>query len=360
MNKKDFYEILGVSKDASKEEIRKAYRKLANQYHPDKNPSKEAEDKMKEINEAYETLSDEEKRRNYDQFGHEGPGAHGFSGFNTAGFSSGFGGFSDIFESFFNHGGSHQEEQRFGHDYKTEIYISFVDSILGTTIERDFNVEQVCNKCNKTGYDLSSTKETCKVCKGAGHVTKMFQSIFGRSKKTVKCEECDGQGLIYSKKCSMCHGKKYNNVKKTVKLKIPEGIRDGSTMKISGLGQFGEDGNGDLYIEINIKPHPYYKRDGNNIIMDFPVSVFSLINEENVVVPTPHGTVTIKMKSSYKTDDRITIKNKGIASKNGSMVLILKLQLPTLNSKITKKLRESIESYEDTLNSKFVDKVNKA
>ena len=292
---------------------------------------------------------------NYDQFGHEGPG---FSGFNTAGFSSGFGGFSDIFESFFNHGTSSTREQKIGHDYKVDIYISFVESILGTTIEKDFNVEQPCVKCNKTGYDFSSTKQTCKSCKGVGHISKIFQSIFGRSKKTVECEDCEGKGSTYSKKCSECHGKKYSHVKKSVKLKIPEGIRDGSTMKLSGFGGFGEDANGDLYIDINIKPHPYYKRDGNNIIMDFPISAFSIIKEENVDVPTPHGIVTIKMKSSYKTDDRITIKNKGIISKGGALILILKIQIPTLNSKMSKKLKEVFADYEDSLNNKFVEKVN--
>ena len=262
MAKRDYYEVLGVSKTANDDEIKKAYRSLAKKYHPDVCKEPDAEAKFKEVQEAYEVLSDSTKRQQYDQFGHDGPmGSGGFDGFN---FGGGFGGFEDIFSSFFGGGIRQisQNGQTRGRNLKTSITLTFEEAAFGVEKEITLNKYDTCKDCSGTGALSGKDIETCPQCHGRGRVIVEQNSFFGRVQTETTCPRCNGKGKTIKNKCTTCHGEgRVKNISK-FKVKIPSGVEDEQTLTVSGKGEAGLNGglNGDLYININVKPHDLFER----------------------------------------------------------------------------------------------------
>ena len=280
--KRDFYEVLGVSKSATKDEIKSAYRKLAKVYHPD-NKQTGDEAKFKEIQEAYDILYDDQKRQTYDQFGHAafdqsaGGGAGGFNGFQ-----GGFGDvdLGDLFGSFFGGGRARSRGNsngpRRGNDTLQRVEISFMDSINGKKVKLTVNYDQTCSKCNGTGAKDSSSIKTCSKCNGRGSIVRQQQTIFGVMQSETTCPDCGGTGKVVAEKCSECLGKGYKRVKSELDVNIPAGITNGQQIRIAGKGERGYNGgpNGDLYLEVIVKQHEYFTRQGNDIHINVPIDCY--------------------------------------------------------------------------------------
>ncbi len=371
MSKKDFYEILGLSKSATTDEIKKAYRTLAKKYHPDVNKSPDAEEKFKEVNEAYEILSDDEKRKIYDQYGHDGlnnnggfGGANPFEGFGFGGADIDLG---DIFGSFFGGGGSRRQQQdnrpRKGQTLQSRIKISFIDSVIGKTIEENLNKYEICSGCNGTGAESSSDIMTCDQCSGRGRVVTQRRTPFGVVNSESICPKCDGQGKIIKTKCKTCKGQKYISKNVKTKISIPAGIRSGQDVIVEGFGGPGINGgpSGDLLINVLVEPHKYFAREQNNIHIDFPVSFVDIINEAKVKIPTPYGVEKITLASDIKSGDVLTIKEKGfkILGKKGygDLKLHVKVYIPKLSKKEKEKIIEILKDNKDDQSEIWLKKV---
>ena len=321
MAKKDFYETLGVSKTASIEEIKKAYRNLAKQYHPDVETGNE--EKFKEITEAYETLSDESKRRMYDQFGHSGSQASNFGGFEGFGFGSQQSPFQnvdieEIFSNIFNQGfGSgfgtttrKRSGPSRGRDKHIQITITFMKAVKGAKEQLNLPYADLCSKCKGTGAETSSDIRTCEVCHGRG--VRIVRNGPFTMQRT--CSRCKGTGKEILRKCSLCYGKGYTIKNKNIEIDIPEGVYTGDRMKIGGFGEPGINGgiNGDLYISFHVRDHKYFHRDHlGNIRIDVPVTYMDIINHKQLQIPTIHGIDTITIPSHWTTVDYIRLRNKG-------------------------------------------------
>ncbi len=362
MKKRDYYEILGIDKNSDSKEVKKAYRKLAMKYHPDKNANPDAEDKFKEINEAYEILSDDNKRKQYDQFGH---GA--FDNQQSGGFSGGFegfGGFSDIFGDFFGggFGNKNKNQPQKGEDYQTTVTIEFLESILGSTISRTLPKYSDCSKCEGSGANSQSDIKHCPTCDGSGHVMQAMNTPFGQVNSQRTCEKCDGTGQYITDKCSYCNGNKIRAEKKEIDISIPKGINSGQSIIVSGFGGPGINGgpSGDLYLKVNVNNHEYYKREGNDIYIDIPVSIIDLLNGNTINVPTPYGKENIKLNNKYKSGDVITLSSKGAPSvrtgQNGDLFATLNFYIPKLSTKQKKVL---IETLSKTKDKEYEDWINK-
>ncbi|MDZ7293414.1 molecular chaperone DnaJ [Mycoplasmopsis pulmonis] len=374
MNKKeDYYKILGIDKSANEKEIKKAYRKLAMEHHPDRSSSKESEAKMREINEAYEVLSNPEKKAIYDKYGHEAANNPGFNGFNagSAGFGnfggfSNFGGFDSIFEEFFGGSRSHSKQNSNypypGESYSTQVKISFLDSVHGRVISQKLDKYKDCESCNGTGARSKSDIKTCSTCNGRGSVEKLVNSLFGKIKQSVTCSTCNGLGQEITHKCPSCKGAKKIKESISQKISIPAGVISGQEVLLRGFGGPGFNGgpNGDLYIRVYVTEHPYYQRINDDIYVDFPISIVNLILEKPVVVPTPYGDEKIKIKSTFKNDQIITFKGKGFKRKNrvGDLKIRLKFEIPNFSSKVKKNLESLLSETNDSINEDFVKKVN--
>ena len=323
-DKRDYYDVLGVSKTATEDEIKKAYRSLAKKYHPDLNPNnKEAEEKFKEVNEAYETLSDQTKRSNYDQFGHAG--AQGFNGFNGAGgFSgSGFGGFEDIFSSFFGGGRTsnvrNSNRPRQGDDLEQSITIEFQESIDGCKKQIKITVDDECSACGGTGAFSKNDIHVCDRCHGSGSVVVEQNSIFGRVQTQTTCPKCGGRGQDITKKCEKCNGKGRVRKSKDITVTIPAGIADGMSMRLEGKGQAGYNGgpNGDLYVNVRVKPHKDFKRDGDDIYLEVPISFTQAALGDSIDIPTVYGNVTLKIPAGTQSHTKFRLKGKGAKNVRG-------------------------------------------
>ncbi|QIW61913.1 molecular chaperone DnaJ [Mycoplasmopsis gallinacea] len=370
-NKRDYYEVLGVSKTATEAEIKKAYRKLAMKYHPDKTDDPKATEIMQEINEAYEVLSNADKRRMYDQYGHDGMNAQagGFGGFE--GFEGFSGDFSDIFENIFSGFGGFSSRRNHnpnapkrGDDIKTTITIPFLEAIHGVVKKEEYPKYDTCPDCNGTGAETPSDIEQCNECHGTGYVEKIQRGIFGAQKVHTTCSKCSGKGKIIKKACKKCRGNCFVKVIKPVTIPISEGVTDGTMLKLTGYGNPGQNGGpaGDLYIEIRIKPHPFYKRHNHDIYLDFPVSFADILLEKTILVPTPFGDQQIKLKKSYLDSQVVKISGKGVKTKYGSgdLKLNLRIIIPDYGKKDKKKITEVLETIQDDTNENFVKEVNKA
>lgn len=315
MKKRDYYEVLGVKKDASSEEIKKAYRQLARKYHPDVNPgNKEAETKFKEAKEAYETLTDPQKKQFYDQFGHADPN-QGFGG--NGGFGSqGFGGFEDIFESFFG-GGFGQTARRGptrGADLRYDIEITFEEAAFG--LEKEVTIEKMtsCDKCNGTGAKNSNSMKTCGTCKGSGQVQYTQNTPFGRFVNVKTCTTCNGEGAVIEEPCTHCGGKGKIRANKKISLKIPAGIDHGQRLRVSGEGEPGDKGGppGDLYVFIHVKPHSIFKRSGNDVVIDDSISYVQAALGVEIEVQTLDGKSKLKIPAGTQSGTVFKLKGKGI------------------------------------------------
>lgn len=363
MAKRDYYEVLGVDKSASELEIKRAFRKLAKEYHPDVNKEPGAEAKFKEAAEAYEVLSDASKKQKYDQFGHSafenggGGGGAGFGGFNFDDFDLG-----DIFGSMFGGGfggrrNADPNAPRRGEDELLRMNISFMEACFGTKKDIKVNVDETCSKCNGSGADSPSDVHTCTTCGGSGTMKVQQRTPFGVFVNQMPCRDCEGKGRKIKKKCSACHGKGYSSTVKTITITIPAGTDSGNQFRVAQKGARGYNGgpNGDLYIEIVVTPHEFFKRKGNDIYLEMPISFVDATLGATIEVPTIHGDVEVKIPEGSQYGDTLRLKGKGIAG--ASQYIILRLQTPTGLGKKEKELLESIrDDKKDGMFAKFKKK----
>ena len=322
---KDYYEILGVSKNASDDEIKRAYRVLAKKYHPDLNPGdKEAEEKFKDVNTAYAVLSDHDKRARYDQFGPEGvdgpgagAGAGGFGGFGFEGFD-----FSDIFGDIFGGGSSSRRRSNTptkGDDLLERVYISFEEAAFGCKKDVKYVRVDKCPDCKGSGAATPDAVKTCSKCGGSGQVRTQRRTAFGIMQSTSVCPDCRGAGKIISNPCKKCRGTGNVNVTETIEVKIPAGIDNGNRISIRGMGNAGSNGgaNGDLYISVNVRPHTDFVRDGFNIKCNVPISIAEAALGAKIKVPSLDGDVDFTLPEGTQTGTSFTVRDKGIPVING-------------------------------------------
>ncbi len=356
MTKRDLYEVLGVSKDADEKEIKRAFRKLAKKYHPDVNKDPGAEDKFKEAQEAYAILSDETRRRQYDQFGHAafeqgGMGQGGgfdFNGFDFGdifseifggGFGGGFGGFG---------GGRRRDPNapRRGSDLQMQMNITFEEAVFGTEKTISIEVEEDCHTCNGDG---GTGAKTCPQCHGAGQVVVEQNTPFGRIANRSTCPTCRGRGKTVEKTCSSCHGSGRQNVKKEINVKIPAGVDTGSQLRLSGKGEAGVNGGpaGDLYLVFRVQPHKVFERHGNDIYLELPVNMVDVTLGANIEVPTVSGKVDLKIPAGTQTGTKFRLRGKGVkdlrTKREGDQFVIVKVVTPTSLTKEQKDLFKKLQ-----------------
>ena len=372
--KRDYYEVLGVNKNATDDELKKAYRKLAKKYHPDANPDnkKEAEEKFKEVNEAYETLSDPQKRRMYDQFGADGP--QGFGGgqgpFGQGGYysysSSGFNGFDDfgdlgdIFSSFFGGGfggrssSRKQNGPRKGADLNLRMEITFEQAFSGVEKEITVTRDEICEHCHGTGAKPGTSVTKCTMCNGTGQVTQVQNTILGQMQTRRTCTACHGTGEVIKEPCEICHGRGTVRKQPRIKVKIPAGIDDNQTVVLRGEGEPGQKGGpkGDLYITVRIKKHSIFTRNGNNVMCEVPITITQATLGADLEIPMVDGTkVSYKIPDGTQTGTKFVIRNKGFKSVNsssiGDFVFTVNVQTP---KKLTKEQRELLIQLAKTMN----------
>lgn len=364
MAKRDYYEVLGVSKTATDDEIKKAYRGLAKKYHPDVCKEPDAETKFKEVQEAYEVLSDSTKRQQYDQFGHEGPmgGAGGFDGFN---FGGGFGGFDDIFSSFFGGGRSQANTgPKRGRNIKTSITLTFEEAAFGVEKEITLNKLDTCKDCSGTGAMSGKDIETCPKCHGRGKVIVEQNSFFGRIQTEAVCPNCNGKGKTIKNKCTTCHGEGRIKTVSKIKVRIPSGVEDEQTLTVSGRGEAGPNGgmNGDLYININVKPHDLFERDGVHLYLEMPITFSQAALGDSIEVPTLDGKCILKVPSGTQTGTKFRIPGKGIKNartgETGNLYVVVKLITPTKLSNEQKDLFKKLSKTNEK-NESIFDKIKK-
>lgn len=349
MDKRDYYEVLGVEKTASKDEIKKAYRKLSKKYHPDLNKEDGADEKFKEIAEAYEILSDEQKRAEYDQFGHAGAN-QGFGG-GAGGFGGGgFGGFEDIFSSFFGGGGRRQDPNapRQGDDLQYRMDISFEDAVFGKETEVEIPKEEECSTCHGTGAKPGTTPETCSHCHGTGEINQAVDTPFGRMMNKTTCQYCHGTGKIIKEKCETCHGAGRVKVNKKIKVKIPAGVDDGQRLRVQGQGDPGVNGGpaGDLYIVFRVKGHKDFERDGDDIYYNLNITYPQASLGDEIEVPTVHGRVKLKIPAGTQSGAQFRLKGKGVKNVHGygmgDQYVTVKVTVP---KKLTEKQKQLLREF---------------
>lgn len=326
--KRDYYEVLGVDKSADEQAIKKAYRKLAMKYHPDRNPGdSEAEEKFKEINEAYEVLSDSTKRQTYDQFGHEG--VNGQGGFGGQGFGGqGFGGFEDIFGDIFGDvfgggfGGGRPRRRgpERGADMKQSIEITFEEAAFGKKTSIKVNRSEECSECHGSGAKPGTSKKTCPTCNGAGEVRTVQRTPFGNIASSRTCSTCEGEGEVVESPCTKCGGKGSTRKVKTIEVDIPAGIDDGQMIKLAGQGELGSKGGprGDLYIVVNVKNHSLFTREGYDIYFDMPITFAQAALGDEIEVPTLDGKVKYSIPEGTQTGTVFRLREKGIPKLRGN------------------------------------------
>lgn len=359
MAKRDYYEVLGLQKGASQDEIKRAYRTLAKKYHPDINKEPGAEEKFKEINEAYDTLSDEQKKARYDQFGFDDPmggaGGSGFSGFSGFGGGSGFGGFEDIFSSFFG-GGSrgNATSAKQGNDVEKEMTITFEEAVFGCKKKIRLTVDDECTSCGGTGAYSKSDIKVCPKCKGQGRVLMRQQTIFGQSTVQTACPDCHGTGKMITRKCEACNGKGRVRRTKDVEVNIPAGIDTGMTLRMAGCGEAGMNGGnpGDLYITFTVTPHKNFKRDGSDIILNVPISFSQAALGDTIEVPTIDSPVNLKIPAGTQSETKFRLRGRGTknpksgSSSRGDQYVIVHVETPTNLTAEEKDLLEKLGNVE--------------
>ncbi|WP_146548248.1 molecular chaperone DnaJ [Rummeliibacillus suwonensis] len=371
MEKRDYYEILGLEKTASKDEIKKAYRKLSKKYHPDLNKEPGAEEKFKEIAEAYEVLSDDQKRARYDQFGHQDPN-QGFGGFSGFGSTEGFGGFEDIFSSFFGGGSRTRRDPnapRKGDDLQYRMTISFEEAVFGKEKEIEIPREETCDTCHGTGAKPGTSKETCSYCNGTGQISETVNTPFGQIVNRRTCSHCQGTGQMIKEKCSTCHGTGTVKKRKKIKVNIPAGVDDGQQLRVSGQGEAGVNGGpaGDLYIVFHVRASDKFERDGDDIYLELPITFAQAALGDEIEVPTIYGKVKMKIPAGTQSGDRFRLKDKGVKNVhgygNGDQHVIVKIKTP---KKLTEKQKELLREFAsisgdipDEQSSSLIDKLKK-
>ncbi|MFC2007865.1 molecular chaperone DnaJ [Chloroflexota bacterium] len=343
--KRDYYEVLGVSRDASDEDIKKAFRKLAFQYHPDCNSEDGAEGRFKEVNEAYEVLSDADKRAAYNRYGHDG--AEGVFGRGFENFE--FGGFGDIFEAFFSGGSTttRRTSQR-GADLRHNITITFEEAALGCEKKVNITRTETCVSCHGSGAKPGTQPASCPNCNGTGQVRRVQKSLFGQFINTALCNQCQGEGKVISEACRDCRGNGVLKHKRSIAVEIPAGVDSDSGIRINGAGNAGVRGgsSGDLYVIISVQAHEFFDRDGDNVLYELPVNFAEAALGVELEVPTLHGNSKIKIPSGSQTDEIIRLKDKGIPhlhrGGNGDQLVRLTVVTPKSLSKQERQLFEEL------------------
>ncbi|MGI5949524.1 molecular chaperone DnaJ [Peptoniphilus sp.] len=369
---RDFYEILGVDKKAQLNEIKSAYKKLAKKYHPDLNPGdKEAEAKFKEVSYAYEVLSDEKKRQIYDTYGEDGLNGN-------VGGSQGFGGFSDIFDDIFDIFGGSSRSSRYsygdakdipqkGADLRVEVSLEFFEAIFGTEKEISVKIDEECSHCHGEKMEPGTSKHTCEKCNGTGQVSSAQNTPFGRFVRTSTCDECHGTGEIIEEPCKVCHGKGKVSKTKKVKVKIPAGVDSGNIIPLIEQGSVGENGGpkGDIYVYIRVKSDPVFKREGNDIYINIPISYPDAVLGAKIKVPTLKKLVDYEIPKGTQGGTVFKLKGEGVPyvnreNKKGDLYFKVNIIIP---KEVTKDQRELLEQLRDkepevTENKKsFLDKL---
>ena len=365
-NKRDYYEVLGVDRGADEATIKKAYRQLAKKYHPDMNPGdKEAEKKFKEASEAYAVLSDAEKRRQYDQFGHAafeqgGGGAGGFGGFDFNGGDMGDI-FGDIFGDLFGGGRSRRANNgpMKGANVRTAVRSTFEEAVFGCEKQLDLNLKDECTTCHGTGAKPGTSPETCPKCGGKGQIVYTQQSLFGTVRNVQTCPDCNGSGKIVKEKCADCHGSGYITNRKKIAVTIPAGIDNGQSIRIREKGEPGVNGGprGDLLVEVQVERHPIFQRQDMNIYSTAPVTFAQAALGGQIHITTVDGDMAYDIKPGTQTDTKIRLKGKGVPSlrnKNirGDHYVTLVVQVPT---KLNEEAKEYLRKYDEAVNGKIND-----
>jgi len=373
-NKKDYYETLGVARSATDDELKKAYRKLAKKYHPDVNPGdKVSEEKFKELSEAYGVLSDTDKRRTYDQFGHSAFEQGGGGGFHHGGMDMG-----DILNSFFGGGvdigdilggGRNRPRARRGADMQIRINITLEEAVFGTTKDVQVQGDDTCTTCKGDGAKPGTKVETCTKCNGSGSVRVQQQSLFGASWRVVACSTCKGEGKIIKEPCNTCRGQGRVRTTKTLEVNIPKGIDSGQSVRLTGKGEAGEKGapSGDLYIAVNILPHKLYTREGNRLYMDIPITFVQATLGDTISIPFIDGKAgDYTVKPGTQTGSTVQMRSKGVPNVHnpnqvGDLIVRLNVTVPTqLNERQKELLRDFNEEMGDEYKNhktRWLDKV---
>ncbi|HMM62199.1 MAG TPA: molecular chaperone DnaJ [Candidatus Saccharibacteria bacterium] len=362
MSKRDYYEVLGLAKSASADEIKKAYRKAAVKYHPDKEGGDEV--KFKEVSEAYEVLKDSDKRQRYDQFGHAGVGGNGgggaaggnpFEGFGGFGgqnvhFDFGDGGLGDIFGQFFGGGtGGRQRGPRKGRDIEVSLQLTFEEAVFGIEEKIELDMDDECSHCHGTTVEPGHDMKTCPTCKGSGQVNRVMNTIFGPIQQAAVCETCHGRGKVPEKVCTVCRGKGTERRKQTIKLKVPAGIDDGATIRLRERGEAVGDGErGDLYVHIRVKAHKQFTREGNIILSEQHIDMVDAALGTEIDVITVDGKIRMKVPAGTQSGDDFKLSGHGVpnlnSDKRGPHIINIVVDTPTKLSKKQRKLLEELKN----------------
>ena len=370
MSNRDYYEILGIGRNASDDEIKAAFRKLARQYHPDVNKEADAEEKFKEINEAYGVLSDSDKRARYDRFGKEGLGGMG------GGFHDYTVDFNDIFEDLFRGfgfstgGGRSRRSPRRGRDLQMQITLTFEEAVFGIEKEIEFSRDETCSRCNGNGAEPGTSPVKCATCNGMGEVRQIRQTFLGQMVQTATCPACNGRGETISSPCKTCHGNGLERKKVQKKVQIPAGVDVGTQIRLAGEGGPGENGgpNGSLYLVLDVKPHQFFKRRDNDIILNLDINVTQAVLGAEVPVPTIDGEETLKIPAGTQPGKVFHLRGKGVphvrSKSRGDEVIIVNVAIPT---KLSKEQRQLFEQLAESLGTQvkpqekgFLDWLNDA
>ncbi len=353
----DYYEILGIEKNATKDEIKSAFRKMARKWHPDVNKTPEAEAKFKELGKAYETLMDDEKRATYDRYGEDGLRD---AGFNTQGpFAAGFGDLEEVFNSFFGggfgnfgFGGSRRQDpnapQR-GDDLRLDINLDFEEAVFGITKEVKIDHLETCHTCSGTGAKEGSKPQTCKTCGGSGRIQQTTRTVLGHFTQVVTCPHCHGKGSVLTDPCPDCHGEGRKNIEKKVELKIPAGVDTGSKMRLSHEGDAGINGGiaGDLYIVIHVNPSPYYQRDGINIYTKLEITPAQAVLGDTIKIKTLDGERDVSIPAGIQNGENVKVRGAGVPnlskpSMRGDHIIVVNVKTPTHISNEEKALYQKL------------------
>ena len=370
---RDPYEVLGVSKSANQQELKSAYRKLAKKYHPDLNSGdEEAAEKLKEVNEAYSILSDEEKRAKYDRFGSAAfeQGGAGYGGFNGAGMGDIF---SDLFSDFFGGGGFRQQRRdpnakTRGQDLEMRLNISFREAVFGGEKEVSFKRKQTCSTCNGSGAKYGTKREICQTCHGNGQVRRTSQTPFGSFASVDTCPTCHGEGSVIKEKCDTCHGQGFEAKSMKIKIKIPKGVNSGQVITVRGKGNDGANGGpaGDLYLIIFVEEHEVFKRSGNDVYYELPISMITATLGNKIEIPVLNGLEEFEIPQGTQHGTRFKLKGKGITDertgRTGDLYFDVKVVIPKKLSKDEKKKFEEFahvsgENVTEVQPKSFFDKI---